>query len=31
MSDDQANEGKSLATRSYNDVCRLLAGMPGDD
>ena len=31
VSDDQANAGKSLATRSYDDVCRLLAGMPGDD
>ena len=31
LSDDQANAGKSLATRTYDDVCRLLAGMPGDD
>ena len=31
MSDDQVNAGKSLATRSYDDVCRLLAGMPGGD
>lgn len=27
---DQANAGLSLATRTYDDVCRLLAGMPGD-
>ena len=31
VSDDQAGAGTSLATRSYDDVCRLLAGMPGDD
>ena len=31
VADDQANAGKSLATRTYDDVCRLLAGMPGDD
>lgn len=30
VSDDQANVGKSLATRTYDDVCRLLAGMPED-
>lgn len=31
VSDDQANVGRSLATRSYDDVCRLLAGMPEGD
>lgn len=31
VTDDQQNAGRSLATRSYDDVCRLLAGMPGDD
>lgn len=31
MSDDQANDGASLATRTYDGVCRLLAGMPGDN
>ena len=30
MYDDQQNAGKSLATRTYDDVCRLLAGMPED-
>lgn len=30
VSDDQVNAAKSLATRTYDDVCRLLAGMPED-
>lgn len=30
VSDDQVNAGLSLATRTYDDVCRLLAGMPED-